>query len=149
KELARERRTTRMSWQRLPSRRARIARTARRAWPWSGSLPAAPIANTGLCDARAAAASISISSRRRPSPAWPDEIAQRTSARRLRRRLFVREQSGGRQREAEHARQVELAIGLGEQQHAGIQPAVMDDGVFGIAGGEQHFQRRAAPRHFR
>ena len=25
----------------------------------------------------------------------------------------------------------------------------MDDGVFGIAGGEQHFQRRAAPRHFR
>ena len=28
---------------------------------------------------------------------------------------------------------IRFAIGLGEQQHAGVEPAVMDDRVFGIA----------------
>ena len=37
-------------------------------------------------------------------------------------------------------RHVRLAIGLGEQQHAGIEPAVMNDRIFGVARGEQHLQ---------
>ena len=37
------------------------------------------------------------------------------------------------QRLADHPRQIGFAIGLGQQQHAGIEPAVMDDGILRIA----------------
>ena len=50
--------------------------------------------------------------------------------------------SSAAQRHPDHAGEVGLAVGLGEQQHAGIETAVMDDGVLGVARGEQHLQRR-------
>ena len=40
----------------------------------------------------------------------------------------------------DHDGHVRLAIGLGEQQHALIEPAVVDDRIFGIARGKQHLQ---------
>ena len=53
------------------------------------------------------------------------------------------------ERLADHDRHVRLAIRLGEQQHAAVEPAVMNDGVLGIARGEQHLQpgfAASAPR---
>src|SRR5450759_236558 len=40
-----------------------------------------------------------------------------------------------------HPGKIRLAIRLGEQQHTGIEMAVMDDGFVRIAGGEQYLQR--------
>ena len=40
----------------------------------------------------------------------------------------------------------DFAVGLGQQQHAGIEPAVMHDGVLGVARGEQHLQAGPPPR---
>jgi hypothetical protein len=37
------------------------------------------------------------------------------------------------ERQADHARQIGFPIGLGEQKHAGIETAMMDNGVLGIA----------------
>jgi hypothetical protein len=41
---------------------------------------------------------------------------------------------------AYHPRKIRLAIGLGQQQHACIEMAVMDNGFVRIAGGEQYLQ---------
>ena len=43
-----------------------------------------------------------------------------------------------------HPGEFGLAIGFGEQQHAGIEAAVMNDGVLGIARREQYLECRAA-----
>src|SRR6267154_1645320 len=51
---------------------------------------------------------------------------------------FISGSKGG----AYHPRKIRLAIGLGKQQHAGIEMAVMDNGFVRIAGGEQYLQRR-------
>ena len=45
-----------------------------------------------------------------------------------------------RQRFPDHDRHIRFAIGFGEQQHALVEPAVMDDRVFRIARREQHLQ---------
>jgi len=49
---------------------------------------------------------------------------------------FISGSKGG----AYHPRKIRLAIGLGKQQHAGIEMAVMDNGFVRIAGGEQYLQ---------
>src|SRR2546430_1677657 len=38
-----------------------------------------------------------------------------------------------RQRGPDHPREIGAEVGLGQQQHAGVEPAMMHDGVFGIA----------------
>jgi hypothetical protein len=48
----------------------------------------------------------------------------------------------------EHAGKIQFAVRLGQQEDATIEPAMMDDGVFGLAGREQHLERRTPPRHF-
>ena len=52
------------------------------------------------------------------------------------------------ERDAEHVRELGLAIGLCQEQDAGIEPAVMQDGVFGIARCEQRLELGAAPDRF-
>src|SRR5260370_480782 len=42
---------------------------------------------------------------------------------------------------SEHSRQIGLAIRFGKQQHAGIEPAMMNDGVLGIPRGVQRLER--------
>jgi len=42
------------------------------------------------------------------------------------------------ERSPDHSGQIGFAIRLGEQQDSGVEPAVMDDGVFGVARGKQH-----------
>src|ERR1700758_2565479 len=58
----------------------------------------------------------------------------------------LRLQYGGknsrRQRGAQHSREIGAEVGLCQQQHAGVEPAVMDEGVLGIAGGVEHFEGR-------
>ena len=44
------------------------------------------------------------------------------------------------ERLADHRRQIRLAIRLGEQQDSGVEPAVMDDRIFGVARGKQHLE---------
>ena len=51
------------------------------------------------------------------------------------------------QRGAHHARQVGFSIGLRQQQHAGVEPAVMHDGILSVAGREQYLEGGpASPR---
>src|SRR6266576_2672906 len=45
---------------------------------------------------------------------------------------------------ADHLRQIDLAIGLGEQQHVGVETAILNHGVLRVAGRMQHFQRGPA-----
>src|SRR5579883_2525608 len=50
------------------------------------------------------------------------------------------------ERKADHACEFRLAVGLGQQVHAGIEPPVMQDRVLGVARGEQCLQAGAALR---
>src|SRR5262245_66677632 len=45
-----------------------------------------------------------------------------------------------------HVRQIGLAIRLVEQRYAGVEAAVMHDGILGIAGRKQHLERWPALR---
>src|ERR1700686_2462829 len=47
-----------------------------------------------------------------------------------------------RERDADHPGQIDFAIWLGEQQHAGIEIAILNHGVLRIAGDVQYLQRR-------
>ncbi len=54
------------------------------------------------------------------------------------------QRQGGIERKADHARELDLAVGLGEQKDSGVKASVMDDGVLGIAGRKQDPERRAS-----
>src|SRR5450631_2506529 len=72
------------------------------------------------------------------------------TARSISRSTCPRAQGGGllawrgserRQRQTEHAGELRLAVRLGEQKNAGVEPTMVDDRIMGIAGREQHFER--------
>src|ERR1700676_2105494 len=73
--------------------------------------------------------------RRRAAPcsAFVRSGRLKSSAARFGWRACVRNISGRSQCDAEQARQIQLAIWLGEQKDSRIQSAMMDDGIFGIA----------------
>src|SRR5688572_26911214 len=47
------------------------------------------------------------------------------------------------QRDPDHPRQIGAEVRLRQQQHAGVEAAMMDDGVLGITGRIEHLEFRA------